>query len=81
MGTANHNPLLDPREYEVEFLDGGHKESLYANLIAQHLFSQMDEEGHQHVLLADIIGFHKKNMVLDKANAFVVMQSGVKQLQ
>jgi hypothetical protein len=43
--TANENPLLDTREYEVEFLDG-HVEAMSANSIAQHLFSQIDEEGH-----------------------------------
>jgi hypothetical protein len=54
IGTASDNPLLDTREYEVEFLDG-HIESMSANLIAQHLFSQVDEEGHRHILLDDII--------------------------
>ena len=56
IGTASDNPLLDTREYEVEFLDG-HVESMSANLIAQHLFSQVDEEGHRHILLDDIIDF------------------------
>ena len=56
IGTANDNPLLDTREYEVEFLDG-HVESMSANLIAQHLFSQVDEEGHRYILLDDIIDF------------------------
>ena len=37
IGVANDNPMLDTREYEVEFLDG-HHESLSANVIAQHLF-------------------------------------------
>jgi hypothetical protein len=77
IGTTNNTPLLDTREYEVEFLDG-HKKSLSANLIAQHLLSQFDEEGHRHVLLDDIIDFRKDDMAVDKANAFVVMQNGVK---
>ena len=35
IGTAHENPLLDTKEYAVEFRDG-HAESL-SNLIAQHL--------------------------------------------
>jgi hypothetical protein len=76
--TANKNPLLDTREDEVEFLDG-HKELLSANLIAQHLFSQVDKEGHRHVLLYDIVNFCRNDTAIDKANAFVTMQNGVKQ--
>jgi hypothetical protein len=50
-------------------------------LIAQHLFSQVDEEGHRHVLLDDIINFCRNDAAIDKANAFVTMQNGVKQRQ
>jgi hypothetical protein len=73
IGTANNNM----NEYEVEFLDG-HKDSLSANLIAQHLFSQVDEEGHRHVLFDDIIDFCRNDMAIDKADAFVTMHNGVK---
>ena len=34
IGTANDNPILDSRVYEVKFLDG-HKASLAANAIAE----------------------------------------------
>jgi hypothetical protein len=77
IGTAHDNPLLDTREYSVEFLDG-HKESLSANLIAQHLFSQIDEEGNRHVLLDDIIDHRKTDSAVDKQDAFVIMSNGVK---
>ena len=77
IGTANDNPLLDTREYEVEFLDG-HVESMSANLIAQHLFSQVDEEGHRYILLDDIIDFRRDGNAIDKADAFVIMRNGVR---
>jgi hypothetical protein len=44
IGTAHENPHLDTREYTVEFTDG-HSEALSANLIAQNLFSEIDDEG------------------------------------
>ena len=36
IGTANDNPILDSRIYEVEYLDG-HRASLSANAIAENL--------------------------------------------
>jgi hypothetical protein len=45
IGTVSDNQLLDTHEYEVKFLNG-HAESMSANLSAQNLFSQVDEEGH-----------------------------------
>jgi hypothetical protein len=41
------------------------------------LFSQVDEEGHRHVLLDDIINFRRNDTAVDKANAFVTIQNGV----
>ena len=65
IGVAIDNPMLDTQEYKVEFLDG-HCKSLSANVIAQHLFSQIDEEGHQHLLLDDIIDFCRDDTAVDK---------------
>ena len=42
IGTANDNPILDSRMYEVEFQDG-HRASMAANAIAENLFSQIDD--------------------------------------
>jgi hypothetical protein len=75
--VAHDNPLLDTQEYEVEFHDG-HRESLSANVIAQHMFSQVDEEGHRHLLLDDIMDFSKNETAIDKEDAFVEMANGVK---
>ena len=49
IGTANDNPLLDSRIYEVEYLDG-HKAALSANTIATNMFAQIDEEGNRFIL-------------------------------
>jgi hypothetical protein len=78
IGTANNNPLIDTREYSVQFLDG-HTEAISANLIAQHLYSQIDNEGRQHtILLDDIIDHRKSKQAIDKTDAFVTMNNGVK---
>lgn len=77
IGMANENPMLDTREYEVEFMDG-HSEALAANLIAQHLYSQIDEEGNRHMLLDDIVDHRRTAQAIDKADAYVCMANGVK---
>ncbi|KAI2495086.1 Reverse transcriptase (RNA-dependent DNA polymerase) [Fragilaria crotonensis] len=57
IGTANDNPILDSRLYEVEFQDG-YKTSLAANAIAENLFAQIDDKGNRHVLHKKAEGDH-----------------------
>ena len=49
---------LDTAQYEVEFEDGA-VERYHANIIAEHIYSQMDDEGNGVALLDDIID-HKR---------------------
>ena len=49
-GTYNRNPMMDTREYELEYDDGTH-DCYFANIIAENLYSQVDTEGHQFLLL------------------------------
>lgn len=53
VGKRDTNPILDTREYEVEFPDGS-AETYSTNLIAENLYSQVDEEGQQYQLLSEI---------------------------
>jgi hypothetical protein len=56
IGVAHaENPMLDTRLYEVEYTDG-YKAALTANTIAENMFSQVDGDGHRHVLFDAIIG-------------------------
>ena len=52
IGKASDNPILDTSMYEVEYADG-EKSALYASLIAENMFAQIDEEGNRHVLMED----------------------------
>ena len=61
----------------MEFTDG-HSEALSANIIAQNLFSQIDDKGNRHVLLEDIIDHRKTDAAVSKEDAFVIMNNGVK---
>jgi hypothetical protein len=48
------NPILDTREYVVEFEDGI-QDYYAANLIAENMYSQVDDEGKEFKLMSEII--------------------------
>ena len=62
LGVPSNNPLLDHRQYKVEFLDG-RTEVLTANIIAENLLAQVDDEGHRHLMIDEI----EDHRVLDDA--------------
>lgn len=70
IGTANDNPILDTRIYEVEYLDG-HRASLTANTIAENLFAQVDEEGNRFVLLDAIMDHRVDGTQVTKDQEFI----------
>ena len=62
IGRSNANPILDTREYEVNFEDGD-VTKLTANAMAESMYAMCDKNGN-HILLFDAIVDHTKN---DKA--------------
>ena len=52
-GKAHHNPILDTRSYVVEFPNGAEAE-FAANIIAENMYAQCNQEGNQFVLLKGI---------------------------
>jgi hypothetical protein len=54
VGRKHKNPVLDSTFYEIEFLDGERQEISF-NILAEHLLSQVDEEGKQYQIFRDII--------------------------
>ena len=75
IGTANENPILDSRIYEVEYEDG-FKTSLAANVIAESLFAQVDQEGHRHVLFSEIVEHRTDGTELKQVDAFIENKHG-----
>ena len=65
IGRANDNPILDTREYVVEF-DTGEVTDQTANVIAQNLYSQCDEDGHKILLFDSIIDHRRSTTALTK---------------
>ena len=75
IGNTNKNPLLDSSIYEVE-LDDGEREAFSANIIAEHIYSQVDDEGYTHYTLSEIIDHRKDSTAVNKDDAFITMRNG-----
>jgi hypothetical protein len=59
IGKSHSNPILDTRQYEVKFPDGS-SDAFGANVIAESMYSQIDDEGHSFQILKEIID-HKSD--------------------
>ena len=77
VGTAHSNPLLDSRKYEVEYVDG-HVEELTANLIAENLMAQVDEEGRRQMMLSAITDHRVLKDAIPKSQGTYVNPYGVR---
>jgi hypothetical protein len=69
--TANDNPILDSRMYEVEFPDG-HKTSMAANVIAENIFAQIDPEGNGLAVFEDIIDYRTNGTQVTSEDAMII---------
>lgn len=78
IGRKHQNPLLDSRIFVVEFPDGDHKDVAY-NILAEHLYSQIDSEGNQYRLFKEIINHRKKKSAVEKSDQFRIDHRNGKQ--
>jgi Reverse transcriptase (RNA-dependent DNA polymerase) len=75
IGRSHANPLFDTREYVVEFTDGS-TENYFANVIAENMYAQVDDEGRQYQLLDDIADHRSDGTALRIENGFTVSKNG-----
>ena len=67
VGKRNANPILDTREYEVEFSDGA-SDMFVVNVITENLYSQIDNEGNSYSIFQEIMD-HKSDGMAVQADA------------
>jgi hypothetical protein len=70
VGIRHSNPILDTREYEVEFPDGS-VDVLTANTIAKVMYSQIDNNGHHHLMIKEIVNNEKDASAIQQDDGFV----------
>ena len=79
-GSYDSNPLLNTLSYDVEFPDGTVRE-YGANIIAENIYSQVDEQGHSHGILDSILDHRKSDDAIDIEQKYVMTKSGQRRLR
>jgi hypothetical protein len=77
IGKESNNPITDTRLYEVEFIDGT-TETMSANIIAQNILSQVDEEGHRQLMMDEITDHRSTDEAVREEDAFYITESGLR---
>jgi len=75
IGVASNNPILDTRVYQVQLPDG-HVEEFSANIIAECIYSQLDNEGRQYVLIDSIIDHKTTDDKLPEEQLYQISHNG-----
>ena len=79
-GSYDPNPFLNTLTYDVEFPDGEIKE-YSANVIAENMYAQVDDEGHSVQILDSIVDYRKDSSAVEKADMYVHTKSGQRRLR
>ena len=77
IGKQNANPLLDSREYDC-VLDDGTLYRYSANVIAENIFAQCDDEGRRQAVLQEITDHKKDASAVDITRGYVMTRGGSK---
>jgi hypothetical protein len=75
VGTFNANPLLNTRVYLVEFEDG-HVADYGANIIAEAIYIQVNDDGLNESIFTYIVGRKKNDSVALSEDNFHALESG-----
>ena len=77
IGTFSQNPILNTTVYNVMFPDGS--VMVYTpNIIAENIYSQVDEDGFRYQLIDNIIGHRRDGKAVPMSEAFTVSKNGNK---
>ena len=63
--------ILNTRIYDVMFPDGNIQQ-YSTNVIAENIYSQVDDEGHRYLSIDEIIDVKKDESAIEKGDAFTV---------
>ena len=80
IGSTNPNPFLNTALYDVEFIDGTVRH-FGANIIAQNLYSQLDEDGHSQRLLHSIVDSKRDPNAVSRSDMYLTTKSGQQRMR
>jgi hypothetical protein len=76
IGWVHDNPLLDSRQYEVQFHNGD-TVVLTANIIAENILSQVDDKGRRQMMLDEIVDHRILESAIPKSKGTYELQRGL----
>ena len=79
-GTFSDIPILNSIVYDVEFPDGEFKE-YSANVIAENMLSQVDDEGFTLTMLDSILDYKKDDSAVEKDAQYATTKRGGRRLR
>eukprot|EP00536_Pseudo-nitzschia_multiseries_P015133 jgi/Psemu1/41402/gm1.41402_g len=77
IGVRNENPILDTRLYKLQLPDGTIEEYT-ANIVAERLYSSVDDDGQMFTLLDELIDHECDNTALSEEEATTIAKNGRK---
>ena len=80
VGTYDENPIMNTLVYDVEFPDGEVREYA-ANVIAENMYSQVDDEGFTLCLLDSILDYRSDDGAVTRENMYVVTKRGQRRMR
>jgi hypothetical protein len=80
VGTYDENPILNSIIYEVEFPDGQVRE-YSANVIAENMLAQVDDDGFSRTLMDSIIDYKRDDTAILPEDKYVYTKSGQRRLR
>jgi hypothetical protein len=75
VGVVHSNHILDTREYEVSFPDGS-TNYYAANMIAESLYSQVDADGREFIVMKEIVDHGSNRSVVPVDDTYYVYPNG-----
>jgi len=77
IGNYHPNPVLNTQVYDVMFPDGAVMQ-YSANLIAENIMSQVDEDGHIYQMVKNIVNHRKGNNAIGKCDGWIITNNGTR---
>lgn len=77
IGSSHPNPILNTAVYKVESPDGTIGEYT-ANVIAENIYQQVDDDGFNYDLLFDIVDYRKDESAVKRENGYYTTPTGGK---
>ena len=75
VGTNHQNPLMDTREYELEYNNGTHNR-YFANVIEDNLYSHINLKGLHLLVLEEISDHRNDGTALEVSDGYTVVHNG-----